>query len=336
MASTQETLDAELMRQIADGSTEALEVLHRRFARTIFRLAAHTLDRAAVEDLVQDVFLAIWRNAGRFDPERGTVRAWILQIAHFRILNELRRRSRQPEIALEPRGPVLEQLPADGPGPAEAALDQHRRDVLESALDQLPPLQREAIGLAFLEDLTHEQVAAELGLPLGTAKTRIRTGLQKLRATLGPQGAALIAVCLLAALGIRYWSEETTRERDDRALAMMTASDSVNLRLAPLSGMPAETHARYRGRPGVGIVVVTLSQFPAAPEGEAYQAWARHGATWTSLGTAELDEAGNARLIAESPALSTLPDGVQVTLEPRAGSASPTGPVVVEWLPGAP
>jgi hypothetical protein len=231
---------------------------------------------------------------------------------------------------------VLEQLPADGPGPAEAAADQHRRDVLESALDQLPPLQREAIGLAFLEDLTHEQVAAELGLPLGTAKTRIRTGLQKLRATLGPQVAALLAVCLLAALGIRYWSEETTRARDDRALAMMIASDSVNLRLAPLSGMPAETHARYRGRPGVGIAVVTLSQFPAAPEGEAYQAWARHGATWTSLGTAELDQAGNARLIAESPALSTLPDGVQVTLEPRAGSASPSGPVVVEWLPGAP
>jgi hypothetical protein len=231
---------------------------------------------------------------------------------------------------------VLEQLPADRPGPAEAAADQHRRDVLESALDQLPPLQREAIGLAFLEDLTHEQVAAELGLPLGTAKTRIRTGLQKLRATLGPQGAALIAVCLLVVLGIRYWSEETTRARDDRALAMMTASDSVNLRLAPLSGMPAETHARYRGRPGVGIAVVTLSQFPAAPEGEAYQAWARHGATWTSLGTAELDQAGNARLIAESPALSTLPDGVQVTLEPRAGSASPSGPVVVEWLPERP
>jgi RNA polymerase sigma-70 factor (ECF subfamily) len=71
MASTQETLDAELMRQIADGSTEALEALHRRFARTIFRLAAHTLDRAAVEDLVQDVFLAIWRNAGRFRSRAG-------------------------------------------------------------------------------------------------------------------------------------------------------------------------------------------------------------------------------------------------------------------------
>src|SRR5262247_4908351 len=121
MPSSQDVPDGELMRQIADGSREALGVLHGRFARLIFRLAAHTLDRAAAEDLVQDVFLAVWRNAGRFDPERGTVRAWILQIAHFRILNELRRRSRQPEVVPDPDGLVLEQVPAGGLGPAEAA-----------------------------------------------------------------------------------------------------------------------------------------------------------------------------------------------------------------------
>src|SRR6185369_5411347 len=93
MPSTQDAPhDEELMRQVAGGSAEALGLLHRRFARLIFRLAAPTLDRAAAEDLVQDVFLAVWRNAGRFDPERGTVRSWVLQIAHFRLLNELRRR----------------------------------------------------------------------------------------------------------------------------------------------------------------------------------------------------------------------------------------------------
>ena len=90
------------MRQVADGSAEALRLLHRRFARLIFSLAVQTLDRATAEDLVQDVFLAVWRNAGRFDPERGTFRAWVLQIAHFRLLNELRRRSRQPEIEPDP------------------------------------------------------------------------------------------------------------------------------------------------------------------------------------------------------------------------------------------
>src|SRR2546423_9953769 len=99
--------DAELMHQVAAGSEEALGLLHRRFARLIFGLALPTLDRAAAEDLVQEVFLAVWRNAGRFDPERGTVRSWVLQIAHFRLLNELRRQSRQPEDAPDPHGLML-------------------------------------------------------------------------------------------------------------------------------------------------------------------------------------------------------------------------------------
>jgi RNA polymerase sigma factor (sigma-70 family) len=325
--------DEELMRQVGEGSAEAIGVLYRRFARLIARLAVQTLDRAAAEDLVQDVFLAVWRNAGRFDPERGTVRAWILQIAHFRLLNELRRRSRQPEIVPDPEGLVLGGLPAGEPGPAEMAWQQHRRAVLQSALDELPPSQREALDLAFLDDLTHEQVAAELGLPLGTAKTRIRAGLQKLRGTLGPQWAAVAAFCVLAALGIRYRSEHATLARYDRALSMVTASDSVNLRLASVPGTPEATHARYRGRAGVATAVVTFSNFPPAPAGQIYQAWARHGARWTSLGTVEPDAGGTARLIAEDPMLAALPDGLQVTLEPRTENAAPTGPVVVAWVP---
>src|ERR1043166_9458439 len=121
MPSTEQALsDDDLMRQVADGSAEALGLLHRRFARLIFGMAVQSLDRAAAEDLVQEVFLAVWRNAGRFDPERGTVRAWVLQIAHFRLLNELRRRSRQPEILEDPDGLVLAGFPATHPGPAGA------------------------------------------------------------------------------------------------------------------------------------------------------------------------------------------------------------------------
>ena len=325
--------DDELMREIAGGSAEALGMLHRRFAPLILRIAVHTLDRAAAEDLVQDVFVAVWRNAGRFDPERGTARSWILQIAHFRLLNELRRRSRQPQIVPDPEGLVLSGFPANDPEPAETAWQQDRRAVLKSALEELPPPQREALALAFLEDMTHEQVAAELGVPLGTAKTRIRSGVQRLRSTLGPQWAALAALCLLAALGIRYQSEHATMARYDRALSMVTASDSVNLRLAPVAGTPEETHARYRARPGVAIAVVTFSKFPPAPAGQTYQTWVRHGATWTSLGTVETDAGGSARLIAEDPALAVLPDGLEVTLEARTGSAAPSGRVVVAWAP---
>src|SRR5437870_11195870 len=325
--------DDELMRQVADGSAEALGLLHLRFARVIFGLAVQSLDRAAAEALVQEVFLAVWRNARRFDPERGTVRAWVLQITHFRLLNKLRRRSRQPEVVPDPEGLVLADLPASDPGPVEATWEQHRRTVLKSALDELPPPQREALSLAFLDDLTHEQVAAELGLPLGTAKTRIRAGLRKLRGRLGPRSAALAALCLLVALGVRYRSEHAALERYDRALSMVTASDSANLRLGPVPGTAEATHARYRGRPGAGIAVVTFSEFPQAPAGQIYQTWARHGATWTSLGTVEPDAGGSARLIAESPALAALPEALEVTVEPRAGSAVPSGPVVLAWTP---
>src|SRR5205823_466228 len=234
--------DEELMRQVADGSAEALGLLHRRFARLIFGLAVQSLDRAAAEDLVQEVFLAVWRNARRFDPERGTVRAWILQITHFRLLNELRRRSRQPEVVPDPEGLLLAGQPASDLGPVEATWERHRRTVLKSA------------------------------------------------------------------------------------------SDSVNLRLAPVPGTAEATHARYRGRPGTDIAVVTFSEFPPAPAGQIYQAWARHGATWTSLGTM-LPDTGGARLIAESPALAALPDALEVTLEPRTGSAAPSGPGVVAWVP---
>jgi RNA polymerase sigma factor (sigma-70 family) len=325
--------DDELMREIAGGSAEALGMLHRRFAPLILRIAVHTLDRAAAEDLVQDVFVAVWRNAGRFDPERGTARSWILQIAHFRLLNELRRRSRQPQIVPDPEGLVLSSFPANDPEPAETAWQQDRRAVLKSALEELPPPQREALALAFLEDMTHEQVAAELGVPLGTAKTRIRSGVQRLRSTLGPQLAALAALCLLAALGIRYQSEHATMARYDRALSMVTASDSVNLRLGAGPGTPEETHARYRARPGVAIAVVTFSKFPPAPAGQIYETWARHGATWTSLGSVAPDAEGSGRLISEDGALAMLPDELKVTIEPRAGSAAPSGRVVVAWAP---
>src|SRR5262245_3135904 len=181
--SSQDPSDAELMRRVAGGSEGALDALHGRFARPILLLAAQALDRAAAEDIVQDVFLAVWRNAGRFDPERGTVRAWLLQIAHHRVLNELRRRSRQP--APEPDGDArLGEIESRDPGPAERIIEERRRDLVAAALDELPDAQREALGLAYFDDLTHEQVATRLDLPLGTAKTRIRTGLQKLRTTL--------------------------------------------------------------------------------------------------------------------------------------------------------
>lgn len=325
--------DETLMAAAAAGSAEALDALHHRYARTIFGLASHSLDRAAAEDVVQDVFLTLWRNAARFDAARGTVRAWILQIAHFRVLNELRRRSRRPEIAPDADGILLATIPATDVQPDEAAWQQHRRSVLQSALDGLPPKQREALGLAFLDDLTHEQVADALDLPLGTAKTRIRTALQNLRKTLMPHAAALGALCLLAIVGVRWWIERATLAQYDRALSMVTASDGINLRLSATPGTAPETHARYRARPGTPIAIVTLSSFAPASAGETYQVWVRQGDAWTSLGAIVPDASGSARLIVEDPAVAALPDEVQVTLEPGEAGTTPRGRVVVASEP---
>jgi hypothetical protein len=203
--------------------------------------------------------------------------------------------------------------------------------MLQTSLAELPAPQRQALDLAFDEDLTHEQVAAALNVPLGTAKTRIRTGLQSLRSKLLPQLAAAALLGLLVFFGFRYHAEQMTLRRDERALALLTTSDTENLRLGPAPGVPPETHARYRGRSGTAMAVVTFSHFPPAPDGRTYQIWVRHQGTWTSLGTIQPDASGAARLLAEDPVLAALPEAVQVTLEPAKGSPAPSGPVVVVW-----
>jgi len=112
---------------------------------------------------------------------------------------------------------------------------------------------------------------------------------------------------------------------------MLTASDSEALRLSAAAGVPEKTHGVYRSRPGAPMAVMTFSNFAPAPPGRVYQAGARHGAVWVSLGTALPDSAGRARLIAEGTPLASRPDFVEGTMEPAGGNASPRGPVVVSW-----
>jgi RNA polymerase sigma-70 factor, ECF subfamily len=178
--------DEELMGQLAAGRQDALGLLHGRYATLVFNLAARALDRATAEEVVQDVFVSVWRKASTFDPSRGTFRAWVLQIAHFRVINELRRRGRRPRVERDPEGLRLASVPEPGPGPAEAVWREHRRAAVRAAVEALPPRQRIALSLAFLDDLTHEQVAACLNLPLGTTKSRIRAGINALRTRLAP------------------------------------------------------------------------------------------------------------------------------------------------------
>jgi RNA polymerase sigma factor (sigma-70 family) len=188
----------ELMELLAAGQEEALAPLHRRYAPLMFSLAARSLDAAAAEEIVQDVFLAVWRKASSYDPARGPVRPWLLRIAHLRVINELRRRGRRPTVLPDPEGAQLAAVPDQAPHPDEASWREYRRTTVQAAVAALPPAQRQALSLAVFDDLTHEQVATFLGLPLGTAKTRIRAGLQHLRTSLVP----LLAVLALVLVGV--------------------------------------------------------------------------------------------------------------------------------------
>lgn len=324
--------DEELMRALAAGRQEALGPLHSRYAALIFNLAAQTLDRAAAEEIVQDVFVAVWRKADTYDPARGAFRPWVLRITHLRIINELRRRGRRPAAAPDPEGLRLMSLPDTNPPPDEAAWREYRRMTLQDAVAHLPPPQRQALSLAFFDDLTHEQIATFLGLPLGTAKTRIRAGLQKLRIYLTPLLIVVLTLLagLLTALGLREHGQQALVQQQLRALHIVTSSEVLPVRLNAAPGVPAKTHATYRGLPGDRTAVMTFENFAPAPVNEKYRIWARHDGRWVSLGTMTPDRTGSALLIIESAETAT-PEGLQVTLEPARGSPAPSGPVVVSW-----
>jgi RNA polymerase sigma-70 factor (ECF subfamily) len=323
------------MSQLAAGRPEALGPLHGRYAARVFGLAARSLDRAAAEEISQEVFLAVWRHAASFDPARGPFRAWLSQIARSRVLNELRRRGRRPRTTSPHDDPAEADRPDPGPGPAEVAWRAHRRDAVRAAVDALPPPQREALSLAFLEDLTHEQVAALLNLPLGTTKSRIRAGVKALRSRLAPLVAAGLIVAGLVLAGLREAEHQVAMKRRDRALRLVTNSEVVPRRLGPAPGVNPAAHGNYRGRSGIDLAVLTLSYLDPAPSGFEYRAWASHQGRWTSLGRVRLGDEGRALIIAEAPALRMLPDRVLVTLEPighRDGDG-PSGRPVVSWPP---
>jgi RNA polymerase sigma-70 factor, ECF subfamily len=327
-------VDEERMSELSQGKAEAMQPLFSRYAALVFHIAAQSLGTAAAEDIVQDVFLSVWRKADTFDPRRGTFRSWLLQVAHYRILNELRSRSRRPAVAPDSGPDVLEEIPAVDGEPAEEAWRAYRKEAVRAAVGRLPPAQRQALSLAFFEELTHDQVAATLNLPLGTVKTRIRTGVRKLRFLLAPLGVAAVALALLAGFGVRWSAQRALAERSDRALSLVTASDITTIRVTAAPGAPPDTHAAYRGRPGTPLAVMALHFFPPAPEGKTWQAWVLNGGAWTSMGTATVGADGYAVIVGEGDAYRELPDAIQVTAEPRGGSRQPTGQPEISWQRG--
>ena len=180
--------EAILLGRIVAGDERAFEELHRRYAGPLYSLAVQVSgsDRSA-QDIVQEVFVAAWRDAARFDPMKGAASSWLYSMARHKAIDHVRRevlrRKRTADVDLE-----LERAPDDVHDTAWLNL---RRERVHAAMGELTALQREAVELAFLAGLTHVEVAERLGIPLGTAKTRIRSGLIRLREVLGDSVADL-------------------------------------------------------------------------------------------------------------------------------------------------
>jgi RNA polymerase sigma-70 factor, ECF subfamily len=325
------TTDEELLAEIARGREEAVGLLYARLAPAVFALAAPSLDAATAEEIVQDVFVAAWRSAGSFDPALGNARTWLFTIARRRVANELRRRSRRPRTEPGDDGNEALAPPDSAPDASEVLWRERRGEILRRALRELPAPERAALGLAYFDDVPHREIAALLRIPLGTAKSRIRSGVSRLRTRLGPLVAAVAVGVLAALLVSRLGPGRRQLGLDDRALEMLTSSEAQSIRMTALPGTPADAHATYRFQPGSPIAVVTLSHFPAAGPGEIDRAWASAGGRWILLGEATPDASGRARRIAEDPALSESPDRLVVTRETGAAGRAPAGRTMVSW-----
>jgi RNA polymerase sigma-70 factor (ECF subfamily) len=175
-------VESQLLQQVAQGDRQAFAQLYDLTSPKVFGLIRSVVrDRAMAEEVTQEVFLQVWKQAPRFRPDMGSAPAWISTVAHRRAVDRVR--SEEASRARLQRDQRMDMTSA--PGPESAILDQVDRQRVRAALAQLTERQRRAIELAYYGGHTYEEVAVLLDIPAGTAKTRIRDGLIRLRDALG-------------------------------------------------------------------------------------------------------------------------------------------------------
>jgi len=180
-------IEPDLLARVGKGDQQAFEHLYDRSSSLLFTLAVRMLsDRDEATDLLQEVYLEVWRKGVRYDPARGTPIAWLITMTRSRAIDRLRSRASRGQgrtDSIETAG--VAELPDDKGGPFEAAADRELREVVTTALASLPRAQQQAVELAYYEGLSHTEIAARLNEPVGTIKTRIKLGMTKLKAVLG-------------------------------------------------------------------------------------------------------------------------------------------------------
>ncbi len=178
--------DVELLKAVALKDESALAQVYDRYRVILFGLLVRILNnRQEAEDVLQEVFLQVWRRAADFDENRGRPFTWLVTLARSRAIDRLRSLAARERVALAGAKEESEAV-------SDAASDAYRseqRGLVTAALAQLPEEQQQALMLAYFEGLTQSEIAARLGTPLGTVKTRMRTGMMKLREALSGKGA---------------------------------------------------------------------------------------------------------------------------------------------------
>jgi RNA polymerase sigma factor (sigma-70 family) len=179
--------DVQMVERVVAGDQQALGELYDRWSKPAFSLARRVCaDEGLAEDVVQEVFIAFWREPGRFDPSRGAFGSWLLTLVHHKAVDAVRRESAIRRRTVPAAEDGEEWSVAPGPGADQAALGAVVAGQVRDALGRLPDEQREALALAYYGGYTQREVATLTGVPLGTVKSRMFTGVQRLRNVLGP------------------------------------------------------------------------------------------------------------------------------------------------------
>src|SRR4051812_7399078 len=183
--------DADLVRRIRAGDRTAVDDLYVRFRRPAFALARRILgDDGLAEDVLQDVFLSVWRDPAAFDRARGSVASWLLAVVHHKAVDAVRREESQRRRQALAQQDLLLEAPVSTRDVDEEAWTRVVAEQVRTAMAGLSPSQREALTLAYYGGYTQREVAALTGAPLGTVKTRMLSGMRRLKEELGSSPAA--------------------------------------------------------------------------------------------------------------------------------------------------
>jgi RNA polymerase sigma-70 factor (ECF subfamily) len=181
---SKDEIDPAVMRRVAEGDSVAFERVYDAFSGILYSLALHILERPEdTEELIQEVFIKIWRDAADYDPRRGAPLAWAITITRHKAIDRIRSTTRRLRLYEAAEAEAKNNAPATHHPASDAEHSENAQAVRES-LGHLPPEVRESIELAFFGGLSHSQIAARLSLPLTTVKSRIRRAMMQLRQSL--------------------------------------------------------------------------------------------------------------------------------------------------------